>query len=172
MSHSAGHSVLFVCMGNICRSPAGEGLFRAHLEENDLDDEVRVDSAGTIAYHTGSPPDARMRNAAERRGHVLNGTARQVRESDLTDFDLIVAMDRENLADLRRMADRAGHGHDRLRLLSQFSTGGSTGGDRVDVPDPYYGGEQGFETVLDMIEDACPGLLTELLEDRVRGERR
>lgn len=156
-----GRSILFVCMGNICRSPAGEGLFRAHLDESGLADAVRVDSAGTIAYHTGSPPDARMRAAAERRGQELGGTARQVRESDLADFDLIVAMDRENLADLRNLADRAGHGHDRLQLLSDFSTNG----DRVDVPDPYYGGEQGFETVLDMIEDACPRLLEALLED-------
>lgn len=150
-------------MGNICRSPAGEGLFRDHLDENGLADSVRVDSAGTIAYHTGSPPDPRMRAAAERRGHILGGRARQVQESDLTDFDLVVAMDRENLADLKNLANRVGHGHDRLRLLSDFSTPGN--GDRVDVPDPYYGGEQGFETVLDMIEDACPRLLQALLED-------
>lgn len=165
MSESAGRSILFVCMGNICRSPAGEGLFRAHLDQNGLSDAVRVDSAGTIAYHTGNPPDARMRRAAERRGFVLGGTARQVREDDLSSFDLVIAMDRENLSDLRRLADRAGQGHDRLHLLSAFASNGGP----EDVPDPYYGGEQGFETVLDMIEDACPALLEAVLDSGADG---
>ncbi|MDA8020931.1 MAG: low molecular weight phosphotyrosine protein phosphatase [Thermoanaerobaculia bacterium] len=160
MNTDAVPSVLFVCMGNICRSPAGEGLFCAHLEENGLEDSVHVDSAGTIAYHTGNPPDPRMRRAAERRGYVLGGAARQVRENDLSEFDLVVAMDRENLADLQRLADRAGGGHDRLRLLTDFTTDSQP----IDVPDPYYGGDQGFETVLDMIESACPALLDTLLD--------
>lgn len=160
-SSHASHSVLFVCMGNICRSPTGEGLFRAHVDDQGLTDSIHIDSAGTISYHTGNAPDPRMTAAAARRGHHLEGQARQVRPDDFDRFDLIVAMDRENYSDLMDLGQaREGHlREDHLRLLSSFLPAGSP----VDVPDPYYGGAQGFETVLDMIEAACPAILDFLL---------
>lgn len=159
MSSQSIPSVLFVCMGNICRSPTGEGVFRSHLADHGLGDAVEVDSAGTIAYHAGEPADPRMRSAAERRGYRLDSRARRVRPDDLDRFDLIVAMDRQNLADLRDLAAVHGAASDKLRLLSDFLLEGGA----ADVPDPYYGGAQGFETVLDMIEAACPALLDELV---------
>lgn len=155
-SSTAKHSVLFVCMGNICRSPTGEGLFRAHVEAEGLVDAVLIDSAGTISYHTGNPPDPRMRAAAARRGYHLGGSARQVRRQDFRDFELVVAMDRDNYSDLVALG---GAQEGQIRLLSSFLPAGAP----VDVPDPYYGGDQGFETVLDMIEEACPAILDHLL---------
>ena len=149
-------SVLFVCMGNICRSPTGEGVMRQLLAEHGLDGEIHVDSAGTIAYHEGDPPDARMRAAAARRGYELEGRARQITARDAARFDLIIAMDRSNHADVVEQLD--GHTAD-VRLLSDFLDAGP-----VDVPDPYYGGAQGFERALDMIEAACPHILEHLLE--------
>ena len=143
-------------MGNICRSPTGEGLLRHEAESQGLADELEIDSAGTIGYHTGAPPDPRMTRAAARRGYVLEGSARQIEADDFDRFDLIVAMDSDNLADIHRAARRRGGGvHAEIRLLSSFLPEGSS----VDVPDPYYGGEQGFETVIDMIEEACPPIL-------------
>src|SRR5687768_10697322 len=121
--------VLFVCLGNICRSPTAEGVMRHLLRERGLEDEVTVESAGTGAWHVGEPPDRRSTDAARRRGIALEGAARQVRASDFEEFELIVAMDRSNLRDLLAIApDEA---HDRIRLLL----------DEADVPDPYYGGE-------------------------------
>ena len=152
------NSVLFVCMGNICRSPTGEGLFRALVDEKDLSDSFLIDSAGTISYHTGNPPDSRMTAAASRRGYDLKGSARQVQPEDFERFRLIVAMDRDNFSDLMDLG-RAKEGQ--VRLLSSFLPEGGS----VDVPDPYYGGAQGFETVLDMIEEACPAIFEYLLED-------
>ena len=138
--------VLFVCMGNICRSPAAEGLFRALVDEQGLDARIEIDSAGTIAYHAGEPPDPRMRQAAAARGHTLTGRARPVIPEDFRRFDLIVAMDRENLADLREMADAlledGREERARLSLLSDFLPAGAP----RDVPDPYYGGAAGFDT--------------------------
>jgi protein-tyrosine phosphatase len=140
--------VLFVCMGNICRSPTAEGVMRSLLREGD---ELEIDSAGTGGWHAGEPPDERATAAARRRGIALEGAARQVVLEDFERFDLIVAMDRENLAALRRLApdDEA---RAKLRLLC----------DDQDVPDPYYGGPRGFEDVLDLVEGACRGLLAEL----------
>ncbi|MEM1177442.1 MAG: low molecular weight protein-tyrosine-phosphatase [Acidobacteriota bacterium] len=152
-------SVLFVCMGNICRSPTGEGLFRHVAAEHGVAGEIEIESAGTIGYHAGAPPDARMRRAARRRGYLLEGSARQVEPSDFQRFDLIVAMDRDNLADLRAAAPSGAKAE--IRLLSSFLPPGSP----ADVPDPYYGGEQGFETVIDMIEAACPAVLEHLVND-------
>ena len=149
-------SVLFVCMGNICRSPAAEGLFRSLVEDRGLDQRIGVDSAGTLAYHAGERPDPRMRRAAARRGYELDGRARQVHDRDFQSHDLIIAMDRDNLRDLRAAA---GPRQDRLRLLSDFLPPGSP----VDVPDPYYGDGDGFERVLDMVEDACPEILERLM---------
>jgi protein-tyrosine phosphatase len=151
------HRVLFVCLGNICRSPTAEGLLRALVAERGLEDVVEVDSAGTGHWHVGDSPDQRMREAAERRGYRLTGRARQVRSDELGDWDMVVAMDRENLADLRALADRRDA---ELRLFSEFLPGGSP----VDVPDPYYGGPEGFDRVIDLVEAGCARLLDELLD--------
>ena len=143
--------VLFVCMGNICRSPTAEGVLRRLVREEGLEDRIEIDSAGTGGWHAGSPPDERATDAAARRGIELAGAARQVEAADFERFDLLIAMDRENLAELRRLApDDEARG--KLRLLL---------GDR-DVPDPYYGGARGFEDVLDLVEEACEELLDEL----------
>lgn len=153
-------SVLFVCLGNICRSPAAEGIFRSCLAERGLDAVVEVDSAGTIDHHAGERADPRMRDAASARGYELGSRARRVRLEDFERFDLIVAMDRSNRDDLERLAERAnGDAFGKLRLLSEFLPAGSP----TDVPDPYWGGPRGFDDVLDLLEEACPVLLDELV---------
>ena len=143
-------------MGNICRSPAAEGIFRQFVEGRGESHRIEIDSAGTIDYHTGKTADPRMLAAASDRGYTLISRARQVNRNDLNEFDLIVAMDRNNRTDIE-MLSRLGTA--RLHLLSDFLDDDYP----VDVPDPYYGGAQGFEYVLDMIEAACPGVLDELL---------
>jgi protein-tyrosine phosphatase len=156
--------ILFVCMGNICRSPTAEGVMRRLLEDAGLTDRVEVESAGTGAWHIGEPPDARATLAARRRGVTLAGAARQVGPEDFRRFDLLIAMDRANLRELLALApdeDAA----EKVRLLREFDPASS--GD-LDVPDPYYGADNGFETVLDMVEAACRGLIDELrAADRV-----
>jgi protein-tyrosine phosphatase len=150
-------SVLFVCMGNICRSPTAEGVFRKLLADAGLDGRVTVDSAGTHGYHIGAPPDRRASAAARARGFDLSGLrARRVEAGDFEAFDLIVAMDSDNLADLQAMAPETGRAETR-RLMDY-----SDGGHGPDVPDPYYGGLNGFELVLDMVEQACAGLLKDV----------
>jgi protein-tyrosine phosphatase len=147
-------SVLMVCMGNICRSPTAEGVFRHLVAQAGLQDRIHIDSAGTHDYHVGSPPDDRSRHHASRRGYDLSDLrARQVQPLDFARFDLILAMDRENLALLQEDCPPE-HQH-KLRLLMAFAPEGL--GDVV--ADPYYGGMQGFETVLDHVEAACAGLL-------------
>ena len=141
--------LLFVCLGNICRSPTAEAVMRAVVRERGLEGAVEVDSAGTGDWHVGSPPDERASAAAARRGVEMAGAARQVTRTDFADFDLLLAMDAANLRALRRIAP-PGTDH-KVRLLAH-----------VDVPDPYYGGEDGFETVLDLVDDACRRLLDEL----------
>jgi len=150
--------VLFVCMGNICRSPTAEGVFREYVRAHAPDFELEIDSAGTHDYHVGEPPDARSVRAAARRGLDLSALrARQVCDEDFERFDLIVAMDRANQATLLdRSAPRH---HPRIRRLLEFAK--VEGLD--DVPDPYYGGGAGFDRVLDLIETAAPGLLSELV---------
>jgi len=152
----AGVAVLFVCMGNICRSPTGEGVFRHYVGQAGLDAVIRVDSAGTTDYHTGDLPDTRMREAAARRGYVLDSAARRVRAGDIDAFDLIVPMDHDNLAELERLA---GGSRPHIRLLGSYLDGGGDNARARPVPDPYFGGARGFEEVLDMIEAACPALL-------------
>jgi protein-tyrosine phosphatase len=152
--------ILFVCMGNICRSPTAEGVMRGLVRDADLEDAITIDSAGTGGWHAGEPPDARATDAARRRGVRLEGAARQVTAADFDDFDLIVAMDRANLRELLALApdeDAA----EKVRLLREFDPASADAGD-LDVPDPYYGGERGFERVLDLVEAACRGLLGEL----------
>ena len=141
-------SILFVCTGNICRSPTAEGVLRAMAGAQGI--ELRIESAGIGDWHVGNPPDERAQHHAKDRGYDLSAQrARQVRPSDFTDFDLILAMDRGHLRALERMAPRE-HRH-KLRL---FAAG-------QDVPDPYYGGPEGFERVLDLVEAACRDLLQE-----------
>ncbi len=150
-------AVLFVCTGNICRSPTAEGVFRAVLEANGLAEAVAVDSAGTGSWHVGEPPDARAREAAARRGiDISDQRARQVREADFDRFDLVLALDEGHYRQLERLCPDGRR--DRLRLLLDFAPALGI----PDVPDPYYGGPDGFETVLDMIEAASAGLLAEI----------
>lgn len=145
-------SILFVCMGNICRSPAAEGVFRKLVSDAGRVDEFEIDSAGTISYHTGDPADRRMRAAAGRRGYQLESIARRIREDDFERFDLIVTMDDENFHTVRAMDPGA-----RARVVRMCDYVS----DRrfSEVPDPYYGGDSGFEQVLDILEDACANLL-------------
>ncbi|WP_367873410.1 low molecular weight protein-tyrosine-phosphatase [Luteolibacter sp. Populi] len=149
--------VLFVCMGNICRSPAAEIVCKKMLGESDLADSVELDSAGTIGYHTGNGPDPRMAATLKARGYPVFGRARQITAGDLDDFNLILVADEENLADVRRL-DRDGSRSAKIRLLVEYCETH----DAPRVPDPYYGGQRGFEEVADLMEDACGGLLRNL----------
>ena len=152
-------SVLMVCMGNICRSPTAEGVFRHLVRQAGLADRIRIDSAGTHGYHVGSPPDERSAHHASRRGYDLTDLrARKVRAEDFDRFDLILAMDWENLALLQEDCPSQ-HRH-KLRRLMEFAPEGLSDV----VADPYYGGKQGFETVLDHVEAACEGLLRHVRE--------
>jgi protein-tyrosine phosphatase len=149
--------ILFVCLGNICRSPTAEGVLRALAAREAPGLALQVDSAGTAAYHVGEPPDPRARQAAARRGYDLTALrARIVEPRDFERFDLILAMDRDNLQVLRRRAPPAAH--ERLRLFLEFAPEAGP----EDVPDPYYGGPNGFEEVLDLVEAAARGLLAHL----------
>ena len=150
-------AILFVCMGNICRSPTAEGVFRARAQQAGMAAQLHIDSAGTHAYHVGSQPDPRSTDFAARRGIDLSTQrARQVAAADFASFDRIYAMDKDNLERLRA-ACPAQHRH-KLGLFMQFAT--RSGADVV--PDPYYGGGNGFDLVLDYIEDASDGLLAAL----------
>lgn len=155
---SAKISVLFVCMGNICRSPTAEGVFRKFVSDAGLADIIHSDSAGTHAYHSGQKADRRARAAAERRGYSLEDIrARPVTDMDFEGFDYILAMDLDNLEMLQHSSDEEHHA--KISLFLDFSTSAKGG----EVPDPYYGGSTGFERVLDLVEEASEGLL-----DRVR----
>jgi protein-tyrosine phosphatase len=152
--------VLFVCLGNICRSPTAEAVMRGLVAERGLDSQVEVDSAGTGSWHIGNPPDHRATEAAASRGVELGGAARQVSQADLEAFDWVIAMDRENLEDLRALRTGA-EGEAEPALLRSFDPDAVAAGD-LDVPDPYYGGSEGFEIVLDVVERGCDGLLAEI----------
>jgi protein-tyrosine phosphatase len=146
--------ILFVCMGNICRSPAGEGVLTKMVATAGLADRIEIDSAGTIGMHRGNRADSRMRAAATTRGYDLTSRARQVMASDLNTFDLILTMDRENHHGVLGLVTTAAQ-RDRVRLFCSFCENHS----ESEVPDPYYGGAQGFEHVLDLLEDGCRGIL-------------
>lgn len=150
-------NVLFVCMGNICRSPMAEGIFRREIEKAGLLGKVEIDSAGTHSYHIGSPPDNRALAAIKKRGVDISGLrGRQVAPIDFDRFDYILAMDRDNLGILKRSAPA--HAQDKPRLLLSFSESYRD----QEVPDPYYGGARGFEENLDMIEDAVRGVIADI----------
>ncbi|MDX1632306.1 MAG: low molecular weight protein-tyrosine-phosphatase [Thermoanaerobaculia bacterium] len=149
--------LLYVCLGNICRSPSAEGVTRNLLVERGLEDRIEVDSAGTGSWHVGEQADPRMRQAARRRGYDLDGRARQVRPEELVEWDLVVAMDLGNLEELQGMPEAEAVN---LRLFSEFLPSRSP----RDVPDPYYGGESGFDRVLDLLEEGCPRIVEHLLD--------
>jgi protein-tyrosine phosphatase len=149
--------ILFVCLGNICRSPTAEAVFRAVAAREAPELMIEVDSAGTAGYHVGEPPDLRTRQAASRRGYDMSLLrARIVEPRDFEDFDFILAMDSENLKVLNHRAPA--HTRDRVRLFLEFAPNATT----TEVPDPYYGGPNGFEEVLDLVEAATQGLLQHL----------
>ncbi|MEQ9208983.1 MAG: low molecular weight protein-tyrosine-phosphatase [Pseudomonadales bacterium] len=152
MSHKV--SVLFVCLGNICRSPTAHGIFEKRLRDRNLQDQILVDSAGTGDWHLGKAPDPRAQSYAQNRGYDISHLrARQIEPSDFELFDYILAMDNQNLANIRSMqpADYRGHVSLFLDFLDEE--------EGREVPDPYYGGAQGFELVVDMVERACDNLL-------------
>lgn len=146
--------LLFVCMGNICRSPAAEAVMKHVVDREGLGDRIHIDSAGTLGMHAGNQADARMRKAGFNRGYDLTSIARQVSRDDFDEFDLILVMDRQNRRDIRPFEPK-GTSPGQLRLFCEFCSEH----DMIEVPDPYYGGPQGFEDVLDLLEDGCEGLL-------------
>jgi len=149
--------VLFVCMGNICRSPTAEGVFRHLVHETGLADQIHIDSAGTHAYHVGEPPDRRAQAAASNRSIDLSSQrARKVLPEDFERFDYVLAMDSNNYAELEYIS-QSGQQH-KLSLFLDFALNADT----REVPDPYYGGDQGFEHVLDLVEAASQGLLADI----------
>lgn len=153
--------VVFVCLGNICRSPSGEGVFRSIVDSRNLTKKYHIDSAGTSAYHVGEMADSRMRKHASRRGYDLTSRSRQFERSDFDNFDLIIPMDRSNYQDIISLASSKSDAQ-KVKMMTDFSI--SFRGE--DVPDPYYGGSQGFETVLDILEESCEGLLEYLENER------
>lgn len=153
--------LLFVCLGNICRSPSAENIMNHLIAKRQLSDQVVCDSAGTSSYHIGSPPDSRMAIAARRQGITLVGRARQFQPADLEQFDWILAMDRENYADILAL-DPIGRYHNRVKLICDFCRYH----DDIEVPDPYYGGEAGFNYVIELLMDACDGLLDYVLDNQ------
>lgn len=152
------HKILFVCLGNICRSPAAEGVFRHLVEQEGVADQFEIDSCGITGFHAGEKADIRMRDHANRRGIDLTSISRKFRQQDFQDFDLIIAMDGRNFKDLREL-DEAGKYTDKIKMFCEYCTNRN----ETEVPDPYYGGAEGFETVLDIVEDASEGLLKSLM---------
>lgn len=155
--------ILFVCLGNIVRSPLAENLFRRLAEERGKVEEYEVASAGIGAWHVGESPDPRMRRVAAAHGLYYDGRGKQVRASDLDEYDILIAMDSENAASLQRMARRPEQ-QQKIHLLREFDP---QGGPRFSVPDPYYGGMDGFENVYQIVERSCLGLFEALENDRV-----
>ncbi|SFC07431.1 protein-tyrosine phosphatase [Marinospirillum celere] len=150
-------SVLFVCLGNICRSPTAEGVFRQQVENAGLNDRLQIDSAGTGDWHVGKAPDKRMQAAALDRGYDLSALkARQIKTEDLDAFDYVLVMDEQNKTDVEALAAEMEH-LDKIRLLLSYNPSAIT-----EVPDPYYGGESGFHQVIDLVEEACKRLLVQL----------
>ena len=154
--------ILFVCLGNICRSPSGEAVMKGLVEREGLGDNFEIDSAGTAAWHEGEPADPRMQVHANKRGYTLTSISRPVRpEVDFDKFDYIIAMDRQNMRDLQRMAKTEEH-RKKLYMMTDFAKEHNYSS----VPDPYYGGDEGFELVLDLLEDSCGGLLENIKNEQ------
>jgi protein-tyrosine phosphatase len=154
MSKKIEKRILFVCLGNICRSPLAEGIMQTYLERDGLEDCIKVDSAGILSYHQGELPDSRMRAHAIKRGYNLVSRSRPVKSDDFDDFDLILGMDDQNIDGLRELAPSP-EAQQKIRRMADFCQRIPTDC----VPDPYFGGASGFENVLDILEDACEGLL-------------
>ncbi len=153
--------VLFVCLGNICRSPMAEGSFRHAVEQAGLSDQFEIDSAGTSGWHIGEPPDKRATQTALQRGLDLSAQrSRKVNQSDFDDYDYIIAMDRDNYSSL--MGTSLKGSHSKIRMFLEFAQKAS----ETEVPDPYYGGQHGFDHVLDLVEEASQGLLKHIMHDR------
>ncbi|MBK8946703.1 MAG: low molecular weight phosphotyrosine protein phosphatase [Ignavibacteriae bacterium] len=152
--------VIFVCMGNICRSPSGEAVMNKLVKKAGLENEIHCDSAGTIAYHEGEQADARMKRHAIKRGYRLTSIARKFRNIDFDNFDYIIAMDNENLRDLNSF-DFDKKNSNKIFKMTDFSSEKKYN----EVPDPYYSGPEGFELVLDILEDSCEGLLNKIISD-------
>ena len=153
--------ILFVCLGNICRSPLAEAVFRHKVRQRGVEDEFEIDSAGTSGYHNGAPPDLRSSETARRRGVELAGRSRQLGAADLRRFDYVIAMDGENLREIRALEGAAGGGA-RIHRLREWDPDPSG----ADVPDPYYGGSSGFDDVHDIVDRSCEALLDHLLAQR------
>jgi len=149
--------ILFVCLGNICRSPSAEGIMKKLVKERGLENRVFIDSAGIHDYHEGELPDSRMRSHAARRGYKLDSRSRPVKYDDFYNFDLIIGMDDSNIAHLKRLSPNY-ECLKKIHRMTEFCTQYKM----CHVPDPYYGGTDGFELVLDLLEDACDGLLKAL----------
>lgn len=147
--------VLFVCLGNICRSPLAEALFNQHVKETDLQDKFTADSCGTAAYHIGEQPDSRSRANAQENGLDYSHQARQIREKDFTEFDLIIPMDASNMANLDKV-DPGGRAT--IQLMRDYDAGH----EGEDVPDPYFGGDRGFQDVFDILDRSTKSLLSNL----------
>jgi len=145
-------------MGNICRSPAAHIVMTKIVKESGFDNFIEIDSAGTIGYHSGNAPDSRMSQTLEVRGYPIFGAARQITKKDLEDFDLILTMDDENFANVHKLP-KSKQFKDRIHKFTDFCENF----DEEEVPDPYYGGKEGFELVVDLVEDGCDGLLQEIL---------
>ena len=152
--------VMFVCLGNICRSPAAQGVMESLVRTNLQESQIAVDSAGTASYHIGRLPDSRMISAAEKRGYVLRSLAKGLTKTLLSERSLVVAMDRENYAEIVRISGVETEENGHIRMLSDYLEGTWP----RDVPDPYYGGDEGFEYVLDMLEQACPKIFAECMQ--------
>lgn len=151
--------VLFVCMGNICRSPSAEAVMNHFIKINNLENIVSCDSAGTIAYHEGENADERMQRHANKRGYKLTSIARKLKYEDLENFDYIIAMDKENYHDILNMDPNGIYTH-KVSMMTDYSSNGYE-----EVPDPYYGGSEGFELVLDILEDSVDGLINKIKQD-------
>ncbi|MDD4516776.1 low molecular weight protein-tyrosine-phosphatase [Massilibacteroides sp.] len=155
------YKILFVCLGNICRSPSAEAIMKKLVSDAGLSDRIEIDSAGIHSYHEGELPDSRMRMHGGRRGYKLDSRSRPVKTSDFFDFDVIIGMDDSNISDLKRKAPDVAS-LEKIHRMTDFSRKKL----HDHVPDPYYGGASGFELVLDLLEDACAGLLDTISSTR------
>ena len=153
--------ILFVCLGNICRSPAAEGIFSQKIKERDLENFFVVDSAGTGSWHIGNLPDRRMRETALSRGIELKSRSRQIEENDLYKFDQIIVMDKDNLKAVKSLIkDDMNSVNSKIKLILSYSQNSQFD----EVPDPYYGGQNGFDQVIDLLDDAIDGLIDSLID--------